>query len=408
MSKKPDNVLIGGFVAGAVALVVVVIMVLGSGSLLEDKNLFVLHFKGSVKGLAVGAPVVLRGVKVGSVKEIRISATSNSRDFSIPVLIEIGKDFMIMPNNSKSESLSSSQKEDSSHIASDITADNLSLEQHLKGLIDQGLRAQLEMQSIVTGQLLVGLDFHPEKPARLSGEPSQYPEIPTIQTELEEIAQKIKQVPIEEMFNKLFSIISSVDKSFNPESIGQLLTSLSLTLQSLNKISDSLDEHLPAIAADIQATIKNSKLLVQNANNQVTTIAESLNSSIEDTQNLVSIARFHIETTGESINQTLSNTNRLITDINSEVSPIAKSVKETMRESKETLGTAKDALNAAKAASEQAEVMFKGVDRAVGSDSALINNLNNTLNDLSDAARSLRLLAEYLERHPEALIQGKR
>ncbi|MBF0113248.1 MAG: MCE family protein, partial [Desulfamplus sp.] len=223
MSKKPDNIMIGGFVAGAVALVVVVIMVFGSGSLFEDKNLFVLHFKGSVKGLAVGAPVVLRGVKVGSVKEIRISATSNSRDFSIPVLIEIGKDFMIMPNNSKSESLSSSQKEDASHIASDITADNLSLEQHLKGLIDQGLRAQLEMQSIVTGQLLVGLDFHPEKPARLSGEPSQYPEIPTIQTELEEIAQKIKQVPIEEMFNKLFSIISSVDKSFNPESIGQLL-----------------------------------------------------------------------------------------------------------------------------------------------------------------------------------------
>ncbi len=34
-------------------------------------------------------------------------------------------------------------------------------------------------------------------------------------------------------------------------------------------------------------------------------------------------------------------------------------------------------------------------------------NLANALKELSAAARSIRVLAEYLERHPEALVHGK-
>lgn len=387
MNKKADNVLIGAFVAGAVALAVVGVLVFGSGSFFEDKNLFVLYFKGSVKGLSVGSPVVLRGVKVGSVEDIRINTISNSRNFSIPVVIEIGKDLVVMPDQKSSLG---------------------SVEENLKGLIDQGLRAQLEMQSMVTGQLLVGLDFHPDKPAKFSGQTSDYPEIPTIQTEIEALTQKIKQVPIEEMFDKLFSIISTVEQSFNAESIGHLLTSLSMTLQSLNKISGSLDEHLPDIASDMRDTIKSAKVLMQNSNKQVTAVSVSLNQAIADTQNLISGTTMQVETTATAINDTVVNTDKLVTSINSEVAPLSKSVRETMSAVKSTLNSAKETLNAAKGASENAAVMLKGVDRITGSDSVLINNLNTTLNELSDAARSLRLLAEYLERHPEALIQGKR
>ncbi|MGD9732953.1 MAG: MlaD family protein [Desulfamplus sp.] len=390
MSKKPNNVLIGVFVAGAAALVVAAVLVFGSGSLFEDRNLFVLNFKGSVKGLAVGAPVVLRGVKIGSVRDIRINASSNSQNFSIPVIIEIGKELIIMSNGNGL-----------------AKGHGLSVESNLKALIEQGLRAQLEMQSMVTGQLLVSLDFHHGKPLILSGEALEYPEIPTIQTEIEELTQKIKQVPIEEMFNKLFSIISSVEQSFNKESIGQLVKSLSLTLESLNKISDSLDKHLPTIAADVQDTIKQAKVLVQNSNSQVTAVGSLLNQTIADTRQLINSATVQLDTTSTSINKTLNSTDKLVTNINNELSPISKTAKESMVIAKATLNTAKDAVNAAKKASEQAEIMFKGFDKVAGSDSVLINNLNNTLNDLSDAARSLRLLAEYLERNPEALIQGK-
>lgn len=177
MSKKPNSVLIGVFVAGAVSLVIAAVLVFGSGSLFEDRNLFVLHFKGSVKGLAVGAPVVLRGVKIGSVRDIRINASSNSQNFSIPVIIEIGKELIVISNGNGQQG----------------KAHELSVESNLKALIEQGLRAQLEMQSMVTGQLLVSLDFHHDKPLILSGEALDYPEIPTIQTEIEELTQKIKQ-----------------------------------------------------------------------------------------------------------------------------------------------------------------------------------------------------------------------
>lgn len=390
MSKQPNNVFVGAFVAGAVALVIGAILIFGSGSLFQDNNLFVLYFKGSVKGLSVGSPVVLRGVKVGSVRDIRINAMSNSRNFSIPVVIELGQDLVIMPGVEESPDTDIPQN----------SAKELSVEENLKGLIEQGLRAQLEMQSMVTGQLLVGLDFHPSKPARLSGQKSDYPEIPTIQTDIEEFTQKIKQVPIEEIFNKIFSIISTLEKSVNSESIEQLFSSLSVVLKSINKISGSLDTHLPGIASDAEETIKSAKILMQNSNHQVVAISSSLNQTILDLQKLISTAKETLENTGTGVNETVAETNKLIFSIKNEVPTLSRSIRDITASAKETLGSAKNA-------SDQAAVMLKGIDSITGRDSVLINNLNATLNDLSDAARSLRLLAEYLERHPEALIQGK-
>jgi paraquat-inducible protein B len=43
----------------------------------------------------------------------------------------------------------------------------------------------------------------------------------------------------------------------------------------------------------------------------------------------------------------------------------------------------------------------------VAKDSPMARDLQETLRELSDAARSLRVLADYLERHPEALLRGK-
>ena len=40
--------------------------------------------------------------------------------------------------------------------------------------------------------------------------------------------------------------------------------------------------------------------------------------------------------------------------------------------------------------------------------SAQVQQLDSTLQEVSRAARSLRVLADYLERHPEALIRGKK
>jgi paraquat-inducible protein B len=55
----------------------------------------------------------------------------------------------------------------------------------------------------------------------------------------------------------------------------------------------------------------------------------------------------------------------------------------------------------------QADGTLKSIDAMVAKDSPMSQELQETLRELSDAARSLRVLADYLERHPEALLRGK-
>ena len=70
MSKPANKTMIGIFVLGAIALVVIAIVVLGSGKFFRKTYIAVCYFEGSVGGLNIGAPVVFRGVKVGSVKDV--------------------------------------------------------------------------------------------------------------------------------------------------------------------------------------------------------------------------------------------------------------------------------------------------------------------------------------------------
>jgi paraquat-inducible protein B len=55
----------------------------------------------------------------------------------------------------------------------------------------------------------------------------------------------------------------------------------------------------------------------------------------------------------------------------------------------------------------QAEGTLKTVENMFADDSAISQELQTSLRELADAARSLRILSDYLERHPEALLKGK-
>lgn len=55
----------------------------------------------------------------------------------------------------------------------------------------------------------------------------------------------------------------------------------------------------------------------------------------------------------------------------------------------------------------QADETLKTIDRMFADDSAISQELMTSLRELADAARSLRILSDYLERHPEALLRGK-
>ena len=102
MSKPANKKAIGAFVVVGLALAVGAIVVFGSGKFFTKQDSYVAFFKGSVKGLRVGAPVVFRGVTVGEVVEMMILADRRDRTFEIPVIIEVERDLLTVDGVLKS------------------------------------------------------------------------------------------------------------------------------------------------------------------------------------------------------------------------------------------------------------------------------------------------------------------
>ena len=89
MSKPANKRLIGIFVLGAITLLVIAVVVLGSGKLFRKTVKAVCFFEGSVGGLDVGAPVVFNGVRIGSVIDVVLRYNTTDLTTTIPVHIEL-------------------------------------------------------------------------------------------------------------------------------------------------------------------------------------------------------------------------------------------------------------------------------------------------------------------------------
>lgn len=146
---------------------------------------YVMYFNGSVRGLANGAPVQLRGIPIGKVIQIKLELDEKTADIRIPVTVELEPERIETVNN----------------------LPNVSQKDVMKELINKGLRAQLQTGSLLTGQLLVDLDFHPKnKITQTTNNSSIYPEFPTIPSTLDQFAHsaqtimdKVAKLPLEEM-----------------------------------------------------------------------------------------------------------------------------------------------------------------------------------------------------------------
>jgi len=145
MAKQISKTVIGGFVVSSILLLVAAVMIFGSGKFLSKTYEFVLFFESSIKGLKVGAPVVFRGVEIGSVEKISIRPdSSGKREAVIPVIVSLDPDMIEFEGK-------------------------VDLHEVMPGIIKQGFKARLTMASVVTGQLLIELDFLTDKPIRLIG-----------------------------------------------------------------------------------------------------------------------------------------------------------------------------------------------------------------------------------------------
>jgi paraquat-inducible protein B len=224
MSKKANNALTGAFVVGAIALLIIAIIAFGTGSLFKHANKYVLFFDGSIKGLSVGAPVILRGVKVGTVRDIHLVYDPAVEDLIIPVVIEV--------ESSKIKNVPS----------------RLSIDES-RELVKSGLRARLDIQSFITGQLMIALDFYEDKPASLHKIAEKYPEIPTLPTP-PDIFQLMDELPIKEIADNLEEAVAGINKMVNSEGfygLNSTLREVSQAAQSVRLLAEYLEIHPEAL-----------------------------------------------------------------------------------------------------------------------------------------------------------------
>jgi paraquat-inducible protein B len=347
MSKKANKTAIGGFVVGALALIVVGVLVFGSGKFLTETQTYVMYFEGSVKGLNVGAPLVFRGVKIGSVNNILLVANTDDLSFRIPVFVEVERKHFTLTGD---EALDLSPKE------------------QLVLLVARGLRAQLIVQSMVTGQLIVELDFHRDKPAKLVAGYSEYLEIPTIRSGMDDLVKQIEEAPIEDILTKVLSAVDGIAKVVNSKEVKESLMSLEQTLKNLNKLVQNIDSRIEPLLSAVEEAVKDYGKLARNVDRQVKPVLSGIVETERHADKLV------------------KNVDAQVTRLGSRIEEAAKSANAALVEAQKTLNT---------------------IEGLTGQDSQMIYQITTTLKELSAAARSIRVWADYLERHPEALVRGK-
>ena len=330
MAKQVNKAVIGGFVISVIVMLIGGVILLGGGEMFKKKVKYVLFFEQSIKGLSKGAPLVFKGVEVGSVSSIVVDYDIDKLEINIPVIVELDPGLVKLKGQE-------SQNEQE-------------LRQRLNQMIERGLRAQLGLQSLVTGQLMIELDFFPDTPVRLAGIKSDYPEIPTIPSSMEKLAKKLKELPIDEIVGKLSEILDNIEKATGDSKLNDIVTNVDTASKNLNSLILDLDGR--------------AKKLLDNL-----TVASS------DAQKLMVDAR------------------KLVKDADGQIQPLSDK--------------AQDALVSAKRAMDEAKTTLAGVNTFVGDHSETRHKLNRALDELATAARSLNSLMDYLERHPEALLKGK-
>lgn len=354
MSRKANFTVIGIFVVGAVGLVILGLLLFGSGKLFKQRNLYVLFFQSSVKGLNPGAAVDFRGVKIGTVKDIKVMMSPKDLSLMIPVIIEIEPERIAETQPVKNQQRPLERKK----------AKTL-----MEYLIKKGLKAQLGMQSLVTGQLYVSLDFFPHKPMNLVGNEPHYPEIPTVPSNLDQLLQTIQKIPLEEIVGKvIISLEGIADFVHSPE--------LKDTLISLNQ------------------AVRDIQVMVRNLDSKSGPLVTNLNDTVTDIQKLVRNLDLEMKPALAGITETLKDTRNLLRTAESRVPTVTTSLENTFK--------------AAEGVARQAEKTLQTVETIAAEHGDVPYELAKALKELSAAARSMRMAADYIERHPDAIIKGKR
>lgn len=347
MSKKANPTAVGGFVLVALILAVGLLIFGGGGLFKERSETFVMFFQGSVNGLKVGAPVTLQGVEVGQVTEVSLRLGENPELVNVPVYVQFDKDLVEAGLNGDTKQT--------------VTG-------FMDQLVERGFRAQLQIQSLVTGQLQIQLDLFSSYPPIVTGLDKRYPEIPTIASPIEKITETLGEMPLVEIINQIANITAGLDRIINSKETQNGVVSLTDSMIELRKLMEQAGQGLPTLMAKIEKTVEGADVFVTTADNTLKELTPPAKKAIEQ------------------INRTASfeegRPGKLADDVETMVMTLTKTL-------------------------EEAKKVMVSLNGAVDEESTTRKQLNELLEEVADAARAVREVADYLERHPESLLRGK-
>ncbi len=369
MTERSAKALIGAFVLGAVALLVVITVLLGSGALDNRNPTYALFFNTSLKGLVQGSPVYFKGIRVGKVKSIQILPAQEENSFKTPVIIEIEK----KKANSLFEEEEKELFDDSGLIAR---------------MIDRGLRARLGISSVLTGQLCVELDIFPNAehidphalmPFRDS------PQIPTQLSSLDSAMAALENIPLQEVLMDIVRGITHLGDQIDKLDISRLVSSLTATSDAAH------------VQIDQFTSVRKS---LESALASLETLAKSAQNNLQSTSEQVSKTMNSYDTLAHSLQKDLHGTASQAMSAISGAGTLINSADALLRDARNGLKEAENALADIRKTSRSARSLFS-------EDSAPVLEFSRTLLAIRKAAQALSDLAVLLDVKPNSLIFGR-
>jgi len=268
MAKQASRMMIGGFVVLAVIIMAASLVVFGSGKFFQKTVKCVMYFNEPVKGLSVGAPVLFQGVQIGSVTSITLQINPAKMQVQIPVFIEyepekfqVGGTDQNLPRDPR---------------------------KNIPELIEKGLRAQLGMQSYITGQLVIQLDFYPNTPVTLKGIDKEYVEIPTIPSTSAKLADALEKLDLKALGDHLESTLAGIDKFVNNPDLAASVRGLNETLQDARKLLTKIDRQVNPLSNDLKKTVKDFGKLAVTVDAHVGGVAAGFNRTMSAARGVLS------------------------------------------------------------------------------------------------------------------------
>lgn len=232
MKNKVNPLAIGMFVLVAVTISVVTVMIFGAAKFFADTEEIISYFSESVNGLDVGAPVKYKGVLIGKVEAIRISASSKSmQESSVAIVYSVDLDMLKRKTRGSVSNF----------------------HDWLEEQIRDGLRAKLNYQSIVTGMLYIELDYLAEKDMKfeLKYGGFRYIEIPSAKSGLTELSKAVEkavmnfsQIDFKAIANNANTALLKVNQKLDELDAKGISSSAVLALKDADKLLQNADKFL--------------------------------------------------------------------------------------------------------------------------------------------------------------------